>query len=208
MLRAALGILVVVCLTATAHAQPGNTPPAGPPPPATYVPPAAPYGAPVQTRTDSYPLSIVGVDALAGALVMIGAIALVSGAIDGDEDSAGVGVALMIGGGGVYAFGPAYVHVKHKNNSSAWKSVALRLGLPMLGGMLGNALDEQTCDEYGCYDSGGEKASSLASVGMLSAMVIDWAILAKHQVPVQPAYYPYAAPTYGGGGTIGLGGAF
>jgi hypothetical protein len=214
-----LGILAVLSIGTTARAQPGRTPPGGPvPPPATYVPPPTYAPPPTQMRTDRYGMAIAGVDALAAGLVLLGTIVLVGSIVDGgdsggDGDSAGLGVAMMIGGVGVYAFGPAFVHTRHKNNSGAWKSVGLRLGLPMLGGLLGAAMDSgETCDANGyCYDDDGDDVGgSLAGLGMLAAMIIDWGVLAKVRVPVaQPQYYPYAAPMAGGGGgTIGLAGAF
>jgi len=214
MLRRAVvvtGILAVLSFATTARAQPGNTPPGGPvpvPPPATYVPPPT-YAPPAATHTERYGTSIAAMDALAGGLVMIGALVFVSGAIGGDEDTAGVGAVLMIGGSAVYAFGPAYIHTRHDNTSSAWKSVGLRLGLPMVGALIGSALDQETCDQDGyCYNDGDETAGQLAGLGSLAAILIDWVVLAKVQVPTPAPYYPYAAPTAGGGGTFGLAGAF
>lgn len=209
----ALGILAALAFCATtAHAQPGNTPPAGsPPPPPTYGP--APVYAPpppvTGTHTVRYGTTIAGVDALAGGLFLLGTIVLLGEAFDesGDDDNAYLGVGMMIGGMGVYAFGPAYVHSKKGNQSGAWKSVGLRFGLPLLGLTLGQAMSTQECDEYGCYDDGDDAAGSLFGLGILTAMVIDWAVLAKVDRP-NAAYYPYASATSGGGGVAGLAGSF
>jgi len=213
MLRRAVvvtGILAVLSFAGTARAQPGNTPPGGAvPPPATYLPPPT-YAPPAATHTERYGTSVAAMDALAAGLVLVGALVLIGAAFgDGDEDTAGVGVVMMVGGVGVYTFGPAYIHTRHDNTSSAWKSIALRVGLPALGGLLGSALDQETCDEYGYCYSDDETAGQLSSLGILAAMVIDWGVLAKVQVPATTApYYPYAAPTAGGGGTFGLADAF
>ncbi len=202
-----------------ARAQPGNTPPGGaPPPPSVYVPPTV---GTAPTRTERYGTKIATVDALAGGLVMVGALVLVAGFAASYDDSEGggsdgegtflLGLGMMIGGVGVYAFGPAYVHVKHDNSSSAWKSVALRLGLPALGGMIGEAMSRTTCDAQGyCYENNDGAGGALSSLGIVAAMVIDWTVLAKHQVPqTPPSYYPYAAPVATGrGGTLGIAGAF
>ncbi len=213
-MQRSLGILAALCVcgaTTIAHAQPGNTPPAGPPPPATYVPPPmSPTGPAPATTTVRYGTTIAGVDALAAGLFLVGALVVVGGVVEsdqGDEGQIGAGVILMVAGGAVWSFGPAYVHSTKHNNSSAWKSVALRLGLPMLGGMIGSAMTTETCEGGYCYEE--DNAASFTGIGMITAMVLDWSVLAKVNVPVQqPAYYPYASATSGGGGVAGIAGAF
>lgn len=214
-MRRPLGILAALAFCATtAHAQPGNTPPGGspPPPPPTYGP--APVYAPpppvTGTHTVRYGTTIAGVDALAGGLFLLGTIVLLGEVVSdegGDDDNAYLGVGMMIGGVGVYTFGPAYVHSKKGNDRGAWKSVGLRVGLPLLGLALGEAMRGEECDEYGCYDGDDDASASLFSLGILSAMVIDWAVLAKVDRP-NAAYYPYATATTGGGGVAGLAGSF
>ncbi len=178
---------MVICLcaaTTIAHAQPGKTQSEAPPTVTT-------------TTTVRYWTRIAAVDALGAGVGLLGTLLLVGGAIGGDEDAFLGGAILLIAGSAVYAFGPAFVHAGEDNPGSAWKSVALRLGLPALGGLIGSAITE---DE--------DNIPALVGLGSTAAMVLDWAVLAKKTVTVQqPAYYPYVtvAP---GGAAAGLTGAF
>jgi hypothetical protein len=208
----ALGVCLVLCaLSAPTHAQPGNTPPAGtasPPPPT--VPPAYTYGTAPTTRTERYGMKVAAVDGLAFGAMMVGAIVLVAGiaedSVDEDDGTVALGVALMIGGAITYVVGGPLVHNSKRNTSSAWKSLALRLGLPALGGMIGSAMHREECSGDVCSSSNDDLAGSLSGLGVLAAMVIDWTVLSHHTVTVQApvGYAPYAGVTREGGVTFGL----
>jgi hypothetical protein len=176
-MRLALGVVLLCSLATAAAAQPGNTPPTLPSP-GSYQP-AAPYPPPplTGTRTERYGSTIALVDGLSMAAIVVGAIVIVGEVVtDGSSDgSAGLGAALMIGGVAGYVVGGPLIHHSKHNDSAAWTSLGLRLGLPVLAGILGAALrDESNPDD----DAG----ASFAGIAVAGAMVIDWVFLAKHEV--------------------------
>jgi hypothetical protein len=216
----ALGVCSILvfglcALDRPAAAQPGNTPPTTQPPPppptTTTVPPPYTYGVAPTTRTERYGMKIAAVDGLAFGAMVVGAIVLVAGAIDNDEEgSIALGAVLMIGGAVTYVVGPPLVHSNKGNSSSAWKSLALRLGLPALGGILGSTMQRTECSGDVCSSSNDDIAGSLSGIGVLAAMVIDWTLLSKRTVTVHapPPYAPYAAVGKDGQMTFGLAGSF
>lgn len=200
------GVFAMLLIAGPALAQPGRTPVQAP---HTYQP-----GPPAPTYTKRYGTSIALADAASVAAVFVGAMLVVAGALSeydceyecGDNDgSVALGFVLMIGGSAGYVFGGPLIHRHHGNSSGAGKSLALRLGLPLAGVLIGSALRDDNCSDYDCGD---DYSGQLTSLGVASAMVIDWAFLAKKQVRVPGPVMPYATPVHGGGMTFGVGGSF
>jgi hypothetical protein len=197
----ALAVSVTVMLgVSPALAQPGRTPP-GPPPPASYTP-VAPTSPMAMRRTKRYGAKIAAVDGLSAALVVVGTVVLVSAILseDGGGQALG-GFALMVGGSLGLVFGSPIVHWREGNETGALKSLALRVGIPLVGGLLGNAWDDR-CQRDGGDDCHDNPWSALTGLAFLGAVAVDWFLLAKVEVDVTP----YAAPAPYGGATIGVAG--
>jgi len=175
-MRLPVAVLLACSLAAgPAFAQPSETPPAyaplQPAPPATHV--------------ETYGGTIAVVDGLSFGALLAGATIFVMeiDRDDVDDSSVGFGAALMIAGAGGYLFGGPLVHNSKGNTSGAWKSFAGRLVLPLLGSAIGSAAEDS------------EVGGSLSSLGVLSAMVLDWFVFARHEVRDEPRWVPYAAHT-------------
>lgn len=104
-----------------------------------------------------------------------------------------------------YTFAPGVIHLLHDDGGKALGSIGLRLGLPILGGLLvprGSSEEE--------YPSA---TDVVFSVAILTAMVVDSSVLSFESVPVptqavgnfslQPLILNYQGETvYGVGGTF------
>jgi hypothetical protein len=205
-MRLSAAVTVALLLgVSPALAQPSRTPPVPAPyqvQPAPWQPP--PLGA---TETHRYGSKIALADGLSFGAMLVGVVVLVSNIDDSnDEGDAALGAALMIGGAAGYAFGGPLIHSSEGNRSGAWKSFALRVGLPLLGSAIGEAMREQQCGPDYCTENTGP-SGSLGGVGVVTAMVVDWFVLARVERPVY-GYAPYAATGRDGGVTVGLAGAF
>jgi hypothetical protein len=89
-----------------------------------------------------------------------------------------------------YAFGGPVVHLAHGRPSAAGAGLALNLGLPLAGGLLGYGLLCGLGD--GCRGELGFLGAAAGfvvggAVGALAANVIDVAVLAREEVPAAPA---------------------
>jgi hypothetical protein len=211
-MRAAVSLVTVATLLAAspAFAQPGQTPPTPPPPPTSVQqpPPAYPM---TMRRTKRYGTKIATVDGLSVGGILVGAIVFAFSVTEdfddnGDDDAdAGVviGAGLMIAGGLGLLFGGPLIHNREGNTSGAWKSLGIRVGIPLLGGLLVGALTDETCDagDEQC-NRGAETASSLVGLAWIAGIVVDWFYLAR--VTVDAPVYPYAAPSPYGGVSLGL----
>ena len=122
------------------------------------------------------------------------------------SDSGGLAVV----GGGTYLLGGPSVHAARGHAGRALGSLALRVGLPLLGAQIlqsGSSCDPEFEDSCGDDDMGRKIVGGMA--GVLAAGVIDWFILGKEEHKVGSArLQPSIAPTPGGGGQIGLMGVF
>ena len=146
--------LVLISTTMAAHAQPGSH--AGPPP--AYVQPVP--AAPQETRIGYYGWQVLLCD-LSSVIALFG------------ERTTALGM------GGYLVLGPI-VHASHGNTGRAWASAGLRLGLPLLGGVIGGA-------SHGSGDALDIMAGMVVGgmAGALGAMIIDSAALGWEQRPVQ-----------------------
>jgi hypothetical protein len=190
-----LAVLVLVLLAAPAAARADDDP--SPPRVAPYVPPEPP------TREVSYARKTLIVDGVGGAL-------LIGGFLAGDPI---LGLGLAAVGANVYAFGAPIVHFANRRYVGGFKSLGLRLSLPMLG-LIGSKIgpkDTLKCaGGASCPDSEDSTIGLVVGfgVGVLAAAVIDARFLARKRViDVAPA----VAPTVGysrAGLTFGVGGSF
>jgi hypothetical protein len=113
------------------------------------------------------------------------------------------GAVMMIGGSIGLMVGGPIVHYQKGNGSAVWKSLALRVGLPLIGSAIGEAMRSEDCSGDVCNETNSGVGSSLGGIGLLTAMAIDWFVLAKHSVTVYgPA--PYVATGRDGGLSFGL----
>jgi hypothetical protein len=198
--RAALVIAVALLGGGVALAQP--YPANGPP--GAHVPLSPP--API-VRT--YGKKVALVDALSLGAIVVGMALLIDELIDdGDPDDVAGGVLLVLGGGAGYVLGGPIVHASEGNRPGAWKSLGVRLGLPLAGSLIAAAARPgMRCEGDVCSQQSNGPLDSLPALGVIGAMMIDWFVLARVEVSA-PALLPYAAPTRHGGATVGLGGSF
>ena len=201
---AAVWVAVALLLGVTpALAQPSRTAPV--PPPYQYQPAPWQQPPPGATETHRYGTKVALADGLSFGAMLVGVVILASSFDDGDDDGAAVGVVLMIGGAGGYVFGGPLVHNSEGNTSGAWKSLGLRLGLPLLGGAIGAAMRDRECGPDYCYENEGP-GDSLAGIGVITAMVVDWFLVAQVERPVR--YAPYATTGADGDFAFGVAGSF
>jgi hypothetical protein len=118
--------------------------------------------------------------------------------------------ATLILGFTAYGLGSPAIHLAHGQLDNVWKSLGLRLGLPVTGAMLGAAVGFAACSpsdqEVPCPFVGG----ILGGVaGGVAAITIDSAFIAHEPAQrstfahLQPAFVPTA-----GGGSFVLAGSF
>lgn len=106
----------------------------------------------------------------------------------------------------IVAAGPI-VHGLHHDGTGAVESVALRVGLPLLGAMLGSASYGKSCYD-GCGDTNFSYEVMGGIAGAVTAMIIDDGFLAHERPQPKPSWTPVLVPTRNGGATVGLGGTF
>jgi hypothetical protein len=152
------------------------------------ITPLSEPASPPQTVDGSYRLQIAAVDA-----GVIAAFAI--GHNNGTVDS----LALL-----TYVVGAPIVHLVHDQPTSAVESAGLRLGLPLVGILLGSKLAADP--NYPDSDAPIAGAALGAVVGAVVASALDIGVLAKHETG--PRVGPAIAPTAHGGMTFGLSGSF
>ncbi|MCA9678234.1 MAG: hypothetical protein KC464_24620, partial [Myxococcales bacterium] len=157
---------------------------------------------PAPTRTRRYGLTVAAVDAACMGTAFLGAIILVGEALgdDGGGSDADLGAVMLFGGAAGMFVGAPLVHRSQGNVKGAWRSLGLRLGLPLAGSLIGAAIDRGRA-QSGVVTSE-HTAGNLGAAGMIAALVIDWTVLAEVTEPLPVA--PYVAPVRGGGYAVGL----
>ena len=117
--------------------------------------------------------------------------------------------ALLVSGLAAYLVVPPVVHLFHDHGDRALGSVALRLGLPVLGAMMGVPLggschqDDDSCVAKGLYYG--------TLIGLGTAAIIDQLMAFDREVPPPRSHALVVAPTLAvnrAGGSIGLVGSF
>lgn len=195
-----VAVAVVVALSCQlAHAQaPGMTPLA--PPGLAPVTPAAP--APADPPVRSYRAHTLGADAIALAALLMAAKA--------DDKDTLLAISL-----GTYLGGAPLVHMAKGRNGHALASVTMRIGFPLLGAFVGDALHATPpCDfatDGECYDEGPHDEVVLGMIaGVLAASIVDTAYLANGDPPrtePPPRWTPSARAT-AHGLAVGVTGTF
>lgn len=168
---------------------------------ATVEPGAEPVSTPVATSTPAEPASawygqpILVADVAALGLVLTG--------LASSRSSPTAAKVLVLGGLATYGLGGPIVHLAHDNPGRALGSVGLRVGMPVVAGLIGIAVEKSSCQpaEWFCGVAG-MTLGGLA--GIAGAVAVDAAVLAwapRADVKVAPML---------GGGRLGmqLGGTF
>ncbi|MBI2390463.1 MAG: hypothetical protein HYV09_12815 [Deltaproteobacteria bacterium] len=186
--------------TDTEEGEAAPAPSATPPSAATALPPMdlePPPVSPKPVRT-WYGWQNLAIDGAAVTLLYVA-----GNASGRDNDSFGYGAVAT------YALGGPIIHLAHGNPGTALGSLALRVGAPVGGAMLGCAADADS-SELGCL--GGAVVGFLLGYG--TAVAVDAAALAyeEHEAPrawskTRPLVTPTASWT-GHAGSIGLQGLF
>ena len=185
-MRIAVLILALSATTAAAE-PPGLTP---------LVEPAAPP--PSEPLEASYRAQTAGADAAALGLVFVAA----------GTKSGGVSQLAL----GTYMFGAPLVHLAHHRPGRAAGSLALRVGLPILGGVIGAKTYHSSCraSDDTCDDDEGPIIQAALGIlgGMIAASVIDTAVLAKgDEAPARPGWSPTVRANHDGF-SLGVTGSF
>lgn len=134
-------------------------------------------------------------------------------ALEGRDSRIGLGIA-----GATYAFGPAAVHLLHGNPARAMGSVALRVGLPLLGAYLMDGTSD--CGPGSRIGCGYGDAIAGFMLGASAAIAIDHVMSIDRHAPARDPRYVRATrrppamdvtPTlavHPRGGALGLVGRF
>jgi len=197
-MRVAVVVLAVISRVASAS-PPGLTevtPPGLTPPGGELTPP------PVPPRVESYRAQTLVADGIAAGLMIT--------AFDVDNDSSAALAKLSII---TYVFGAPLVHLTKDRGRRALGSITMRIGLPIVGGMLGHAMAAKpTCEAY--YDSCEtelytEELAYGVLAGVIAASALDAIYLAKGDPPAKPqaAWTPVARATQNGF-ALGVSGTF
>ena len=176
-MRTAVVLIACTVTAAAAHADPPSLTP-------VVSEPIASAG------TESYALQTLSTDGAALALIAAG-------------HSSGPVIALGVA---TYAVGAPLVHGYHHQSGHAAGSLALRLGLPLLGALVGAA-----AASHDSPDSDGQVAAPAFGVmcGAIAASLVDAAFLARQPVRAkEPRWAPAVGTTRQGGLTAGIAGHF
>jgi hypothetical protein len=149
-----------------------------------------------------YGWQVMSADAI--ALAAAGSTALVADAVDGDPST--VGGAVFAGG---YVLGGPTVHALQGRYGRAAGSLALRVGGPLLFGVLGYHLDPGDGGGEDADEDIADSAQLGIAVGTVGALLLDWTSLAW--APVDRAREPRVVPTAAAGNgsfALGLAGRF
>jgi hypothetical protein len=141
----------------------------------------------------SYRGQIVGVDAAALGLVVVGAA--------GGNGAAGLGAL-------TYVFGGPIVHLAHGNGERAGQSLAMRVGLPLIAGYIGYKMEpECRGDVCGEDQVVGMLAGGL--IGIVTASVLDATYLGASERRVKTrAWTPTLGSNARGTWSLGIAGNF
>jgi hypothetical protein len=125
-----------------------------------------------------------------------------------------VAIIAMVPAVPTYLFGAPIVHAAHGHWDRAGASLALRIGAPIVLGYLGSGLGTLTCpgkasdtSNYHCVN-GATGAGAIA--GLVAAISLDAALLARERVPNRPSAGGWS-PTVSlnrSGFSVGLGSEF
>ena len=158
--------------------------------PALAAPPAAPAAVPGSAQPPSSSLHTVshwyGWQTLTtdGASILMSVVALnsLSGSDSGTANALGL---LSVG---TFVAGGPIVHFAHGNVGKGLGSLALRVGLPILSGVVGSAVERTQCSGGDFCGVGGAFIGGLA--GIAGTIVIDSTVLGYERVPERASSWP------------------
>jgi hypothetical protein len=182
---------VIVLTSQLAHATPPGLTPTTPP---GLTPEQAPAPAPTPAEPglESYRGQVLAADGIAVGLMLVA----IDKESDGNDGEAFAKLSL-----GTYLFGAPLVHLTKNRAGRALASAAMRIGFPILGGMLGDSMKpKQVCYDY-CNEGPSDELVLGVLAGVVAASAVDAIYLAKGDPPkpaAQPAWTPDARPTQGG----------
>ena len=201
-----VAVAAVLALTCQlAHADPPSVLLAPEPYPVVSPPGLTPAQPPVSAPAPapgvaSYRGQTLLADGIAAGLLVV---ALSSSDYNTQESMAKLSV-------GTYALGAPIIHVTKGRHGTALASLAMRVGLPIVGGMLGDSMSKGTeCyDDYCETNNGGEIVLGVFA-GAIAASALDAIYLAKGDAPKQPepAWTPTARASQTGF-AVGVRGTF
>ena len=208
--RSSLAALVLIAAIATSARARADEPATPTSPPAAADPAAAPVAAPLPRgfergeETTWYGWQ---------TLIADGTSLLVLPIVAGVTQSPTLG-AVAFGG---YVLAPPFIHGAHGRWGIFAASLGLRVGMPVLGGLLGAAAEGGDCGGDICVPVG---AAIGVAIGVLGAVALDASLLsyetdepdpryrARAEKPSHLAWSPTIAPRKEGGFTLGLGATF
>lgn len=156
---------------------------------------SGPGAPPTESQVEVYWSRLLVPDAIATSLLVVGFAAL-----SGEEPAPG-GAVLALAGAVTYALGAPLVHGARNNNGPAFASLGLRVALPAASAWLAG----RTGDDD---DETNRRIRLGLFAGMLTAVVIDHALLARQTVEVAPRRWsPTAVPSQDGV-SLGIAGTF
>jgi hypothetical protein len=178
-MRSSILVALLCCLPRLALAQPGLTPPGQTPLDQPTALAAEPKTEP-QTRTESYGLYVFLADAASWSLLALA------------SDNNDLEAVTTLGSLGLFFGGPV-VHASQGNWGRAGLSLGARVGMPALTGTLLLATcDESETDEFlGCFPY----FAVGAVIGYGGALALDWFVLARKEVEVEPTGWASARPS-------------
>jgi hypothetical protein len=123
---------------------------------------------------ESYAKRVVIADAVTTAVLGTGLVIFATtefGEYDQGARAGAVASILVIGGLASYLVTPQILHAQRGNTRGLLRSAVTRVGLPMVVGLVGAAIGDENGAALG------------AGVGLVTAMVLDWTVYAKHTRP-------------------------
>lgn len=192
---AAVAVVALTCQLAHAN-PPGTEPPSTLIAPEPYPVVTPPGLTPVVTAPPPAP----GVASYRGQTLLADGIAaglLIVALSSDDYDSAESMGKLSLG---TYALGAPIIHLTKGRTGHALASVAMRIGFPIIGGLLGDKMS----NDYECYDDFCESNNDGQIVlgifaGAITASALDAIYLAKGDAPKrEPAWTPTARASQSG----------
>jgi hypothetical protein len=160
-------------------------------------PAAADDAAPSERRIEDARPYIIASDLLTTGMIAGGA-ALAYAQRDCTSHGCGLGgFYLMIFGAGGYVSWPAFIHDDAGHRGRAFASGALRVTLPLAGIAVAQVLERDTGTTL-----------AFAGAGMVSAMLVDWLVLARRPRGADAPPLSFHAAPVDGGAVAGVSGAF
>lgn len=139
------------------------------------APQQAPGEAP-EPEYDDYRMALLAIDVVAVSATVAGLVM----SENGREDT---GSYLIVGGLGVYAFGSPIVHLAHGQPKRSFWSLGLRVGVPIIGFLIGySAATQCGSNDAVCY-TGLIFGGSLLFGGPVAAMILDDGFIGKVPKP-------------------------